>query len=107
MCDLCRKIFRCFDFDANLNLDKFETKQFLEVFASEMNTIGTSLNRNKFKEWFAKIDADGSDNISLTELIQALCGILKVDVPSSNSINNEIPKPLIHRNSQVMHVIKK
>jgi hypothetical protein len=34
-----------------------------------MNTIGTSLNRNKFKEWFAKIDADGSDNISLTELI--------------------------------------
>lgn len=49
-----------------------------------MNTIGTSLSKNTFRSWFAKIDADGSDNISLKELIGALCGILKVEIPDNN-----------------------
>jgi len=56
----------------------------LEAFSSEMNTIGTSLSKNTFRSWFAKIDADGSDNISLKELIGALCGILKVEIPDNN-----------------------
>lgn len=34
VCDLCRKIHRCFDFDGNASLDKFETKQLLDAFAS-------------------------------------------------------------------------
>ncbi len=34
VCNLCRKIHRCFDFNGNGTLDKFETKQLLDVFAS-------------------------------------------------------------------------
>lgn len=65
LCDLTRKIYRCFDLDSNDNLDKYETKQLLEVFSNEMNTLGTALNRKTFSDWFAKIDADGSEEISL------------------------------------------
>ena len=72
LCDLTRKIFRCFDVDNNQNLDKLETKQLLEAFSAEMNTIGTQFNRKTFQEWFAKIDADGSEEVSLSELTLAL-----------------------------------
>ncbi len=82
LCDMTRKIYKCFDFDHNQNLDKLETKQLLEAFSSEMNMLGTTLTKNTFKEWFAKIDQDGSDSISLPELILALSGIMKVEVPA-------------------------
>jgi Ca2+-binding EF-hand superfamily protein len=52
LCDLTRKIYRCFDLDGNANLDKFETRNLMEAFSSEMNTIGTQFNKQTFKKFF-------------------------------------------------------
>jgi len=60
-----------------------------------MNTLGTALNRKTFSDWFAKIDADGSEEISLQELTLALSGILKVDVPNDRGINTHVPDKLV------------
>ena len=80
-CDFIRKIFRSFDLDGNSNLDKFETRLLMEAFSGEMNTIGTAFSRSAFREKFAQIDADGSGDLSLPELIESLCNILLIDIP--------------------------
>lgn len=45
VCDLTRKLYRCFDLDGNAVLGKIEMKQLLESFSNEMNTIGTSMSK--------------------------------------------------------------
>jgi hypothetical protein len=37
--------------------------------------------RKTFHKWFESIDTDGNHNVSLPELIGALCGIFKVEQP--------------------------
>lgn len=52
VCDLSKKVFRCFDLDGNALLDKVEAKILLQAFSNEMNTIGTSLSKDGFRKWF-------------------------------------------------------
>lgn len=107
VCDLTRKIYRCFDLDGNANLDKFETRHLIDAFSSEMNTIGTSFNKQSFREWFAQIDASGDEMISLQELIQALCQLLKVEIPEEAVQNSDIPQKLIQKHQQIQSQLKK
>jgi hypothetical protein len=44
VCDLARKIFRCYDLNCDSNLNKHETKLWLEAFSSEMNTLTTNFS---------------------------------------------------------------
>lgn len=72
-----------------------------------MNILNTSMTKNTFKEWFAKIDQDGSDSISLPELILALCGIMKVEVPADAKENDDLPAKLLLKNRRITHEMKK
>jgi len=50
-----------------------------------MNTLGTNFNSAKFKEWFSKIDEDGSGTMSVVEMIGAICDFYKIEIPDSKS----------------------
>ena len=62
-----------------------ETKLWLEAFSQEMNTLDTNFNSSKFKEWFSKIDEDGSGTMSLVEMISAICDFYKIAMPETKS----------------------
>ena len=81
VCDLARKVFKCFDLNADANLNKHETKLWLEAFSAEMNTLTTNFNLAQFRAWFSKIDEDGSGTMSLSEMTHAICEFLKIEEP--------------------------
>lgn len=81
VCDLARKVFKCFDLNADANLNKHETKLWLEAFSAEMNTLTTNFNLSQFRAWFSKIDEDGSGTMSLSEMTRAICEFLKIEEP--------------------------
>lgn len=41
MCDLSRKIFRCFDLSGNAQLGRLETKCLMDALSSHMKTLTT------------------------------------------------------------------
>lgn len=106
VCDLTRKVFRCFDLSGNAQLGKIEMKCLLEHFTSEMNTIGTTMSKQTFQKWFESIDTDGNQNITLTELIQAFCGIFKIEQPNLVK-SSKLPSALIEKNQNLRLKLKK
>lgn len=105
ICDLTRKIFRCFDLSNCRELGKIEMKCLLEALSNEMNIINTNLNIQTFQKWFDQIDLDGSQNISLQELIQAFCNIFKVARPREKWLtksNQVLPQGLVKKNDEMI-----
>lgn len=105
ICDLTRKIFRCFDLSNCRELGKIEMKCLLEALSNEMNLINTNLNIQTFQKWFDQIDTDGSQNISLQELIGAFCNIFKVVRPRDKWLTRSkeiLPQGLIKKNDEMI-----
>lgn len=73
LCDLTKKMYRSFNLNADGTLDKYEMRHLLEALSNEMCTISLEANVLTFKQWFQRFDADGSDQVTLTELVDSLC----------------------------------
>ena len=56
-----------------------------------MNSVGTTMSKEDFVKWFDSIDDDGGGQITLDELIVALCKLLKIDLPKIDKTHNELP----------------
>ena len=73
LCDLTKKMYRSFNLNADGTLDKYEMRHLLEALSNEMCTISLEADVLTFKQWFQRFDADGSDQVTLTELVDSLC----------------------------------
>jgi hypothetical protein len=73
-----------------------------------MNTnTGASMSKSSFKRWFAQIDTDGSDNVSLEELLVALCKLFKIEVPNYGNFRTYIPDGLLEKNEMIRTSLRK
>lgn len=108
LCDLTRKLYKCFDLDGNASLGKIEMKQLLLAMSTEMNSLGgKQMTKSAFRKWFSEIDTDNSDAVSLDELICAFCKLFKVEQTKSGDHKTYIPPGLLDKNEMIRASLRK
>lgn len=104
--DLVKKIFICFDFDADLLLNKKEIHILAEHTLREFQKNDASMNLNNLREKFKQLELCG-DPITDKQLIIIMCQAFNVQQPDKNEKLNDIPSPLVRKSASASRLVTK
>lgn len=103
VCDLVRKIYNSFDFDADNMLDKIESKALVDTFIQQMSVGDTSLSQELLKDLFRKIEIESSGTKTIVEkqLVNVVCNFFGINEPEKRKKLDDLPSPMIRKSASV------
>lgn len=101
VCDLARKIYQCFDFNCDGELDSRECSAMIDTLEREGATIGPKIQFNLLRDILRR----KKEKLTERTVVDVFCKFFGFDTVNTN--HDELPSALIRKSASVGRLLQK